>query len=167
MLLLFISLFVALCSIYLWRKKGRDVFVLEVKKLHPLAFYPKRSSSEAAGLDLFSYDWAREIGPQRRANIRTGICMNIPRGYYGRIAPRSGLASRHCIDVGAGVIDADFTGEIVVLLINNHHAKDFYVQHGDKIAQIVFEKIGTPLIKEVAELSKVTERGANGFGSTG
>ena len=91
--------------------------------------------------------------------------MSIPLGCYGRIAPRSGLALKKFIDIGAGVIDADYRGEIGVILFNFSDT-DFAVNMGDKIAQIVFEKIKTPKIKEVKSLEG-TERGDDGFGSTG
>jgi dUTP pyrophosphatase len=84
---------------------------------------------------------------------------------YARIAPRSGLAARHSIDVMAGVIDADHTGEIKVVLIN-HGEQDVVIKMGDRIAQMVFERIYLPEIEEVAQVD-VTQRGAGGFGSTG
>ena len=83
----------------------------------------------------------------------------------GRIAPRSGLASKHMIDTGAGVIDADYRGQVKVLLFN-HGEKDFEVKEGDRIAQLVLERIYTPEVKEVEELEE-SVRGAGGFGSTG
>lgn len=83
----------------------------------------------------------------------------------GRVAPRSGLASKHFIDTGAGVIDADYRGHVKVLLFN-HGEVDYEVQEGDRIAQLIVERIYTPEVVEVAELEE-SVRGAGGFGSTG
>lgn len=83
----------------------------------------------------------------------------------GRIAPRSGLASKHFIDTGAGVIDADYRGQVKVLLFN-HAEEDFQIQEGDRVAQLIIERIYTPEVVEVAELEE-SVRGAGGFGSTG
>jgi dUTP pyrophosphatase len=83
----------------------------------------------------------------------------------GRIAPRSGLAAKHFIDTGAGVIDADYRGPVKVLLFN-HADTDFEVKEGDRIAQLVIERIYTPEVVEVQELEE-SVRGAGGFGSTG
>ena len=97
--------------------------------------------------------------------MKTGISVAIPEGCYGRIAPRSGLAVKRFIDVGAGVIDADYRGEIGVVLFN-HSDEDFVVKPGDRIAQLILEKIETPTVKEAEELPD-TKRGTDGFGSTG
>ncbi len=83
----------------------------------------------------------------------------------GRIAPRSGLAAKNFIDTGAGVIDADYRGPVKVLLFN-HGESDFEVKEGDRIAQLVIERIYTPEVVEVEELEE-SVRGAGGFGSTG
>lgn len=83
----------------------------------------------------------------------------------GRIAPRSGLAAKHFIDTGAGVIDADYRGQVKVLLFN-HNDADFAVAEGDRVAQLIIERIYTPEVVEVAELEE-SVRGAGGFGSTG
>ena len=90
---------------------------------------------------------------------------NLTTNLDGRIAPRSGLASKHMIDTGAGVIDADYRGQVKVLLFN-HGEKDFEVKEGDRVAQLVLERIYTPEVKEVQELED-SVRGAGGFGSTG
>lgn len=83
----------------------------------------------------------------------------------GRIAPRSGLASKHFIDTGAGVIDSDYRGQVKVLLFN-HSESDFQVKEGDRVAQLIIERIYTPDIVVVEELEE-SVRGAGGFGSTG
>lgn len=83
----------------------------------------------------------------------------------GRVAPRSGLASKNFIDTGAGVIDADYRGEVKVLLFN-HAETDHEIKQGDRIAQLILERIYTPEVVEVQELEE-SVRGAGGFGSTG
>lgn len=97
--------------------------------------------------------------------IKTDIATAIPSGYYGRVAPRSGLAWKNSIDVGAGVIDEDYRGNVGVILFN-HSDVDFKVARGDRIAQLLLEKIITPEVVVVDELVD-TERGDGGFGSTG
>lgn len=137
---------------------------LLVKKLSARARLPTRGSAFAAGYDLYA---AREISvPSRgKALVATDLALAVPPGTYGRIAPRSGLASKHMIDTGAGVIDADYRGEVKVLLFN-HGEIDFAIKEGDRIAQLVLEKISTPEVKEVEALED-SARGSNGFGSTG
>ena len=92
--------------------------------------------------------------------------MAIPEGNYGRIAPRSGLAAKHSIDVGAGVIDSDYRGEVKVLLFNLSDT-DFEVKPGDRIAQLIIEKYTMTEIQEVEGKLDDTVRGEGGFGSTG
>ncbi|CAM1506726.1 Fc.00g063670.m01.CDS01 [Cosmosporella sp. VM-42] len=137
---------------------------LQVKKLSEKARLPTRGSAFAAGYDLYA---SRDIViPARgKALVSTDISMAAPAGTYGRIAPRSGLASKHFIDTGAGVIDEDYRGEVKVLLFN-HAETDFEIKEGDRIAQLVLERIYTPEVVEVQELEE-SVRGAGGFGSTG
>lgn len=97
--------------------------------------------------------------------VMTDIQIEIPEGCYGRIAPRSGLAHKHFIDVGAGVIDSDYRGNVGVIIFN-FSDQDFVVQRGDRIAQLICEKIENPELEEVQELF-VSARGDKGFGSTG
>ena len=99
------------------------------------------------------------------AIVDTGVSVSMPNGTYGRIAPRSGLAARHSISVGAGVVDADYRSTLKVILFN-HSDADFRFSKGDRIAQLILEKIATPLVVVVDELD-ATERGEGGFGSTG
>ncbi|MEQ8308104.1 MAG: dUTP diphosphatase [Hoeflea sp.] len=138
--------------------------VLEVKRLTPTASLPTRGSEQAAGLDLYA-DESRPILAGRSQIISTGISVMIPEGHYGRVAPRSGLAAKHEIDVLAGVIDSDYRGEIKVILHNLGY-KTFPVQRGERIAQLILEKISIPEVVEVENLD-ITERGDGGFGSTG
>lgn len=95
----------------------------------------------------------------------TDLAIAVPEGTYGRIAPRSGLAVKNFIDTGAGVIDADYRGQVKVLLFN-HSEVDFEVKESDRIAQLVLERIYTPDV-EVVEKLEESIRGAGGFGSTG
>ena len=137
---------------------------LRVKKLIPDATLPTRGSGGAVGYDLYSTE-ELVVPPTHRALVGTGIAIVLPVGVYGRVAPRSGLAVKHGIQVGAGVIDPDYTGEIKVVLFN-HGDKDFEVKKGDRIAQLILERCETPEVEEVGEV-KDTERGSKGFGSTG
>lgn len=100
-----------------------------------------------------------------KALVKTDIQIEVPDGTYGRVAPRSGLAWKNFIDVGAGVIDQDYRGNVGVILFN-HSDVDFEVQKGDRIAQLICEQIVHPVVIEAHELSD-TSRAAGGFGSTG
>ncbi|KAI0980200.1 hypothetical protein GJ496_008512 [Pomphorhynchus laevis] len=132
--------------------------------LNPDASAPVRGSCKSAGLDLSSVERVIILAGQR-ALIDTGICVAIPDGYYGRIAPRSGLAVKHGIDIGAGVIDSDYRGQIKILLFN-HGDTDYIVDVGSRIAQLICEKIAIPELLEVSSLDD-TSRGSKGFGSSG
>lgn len=137
---------------------------LRFVKLTDKAFTPTRGSALAAGLDLYSaYD--QFVPAQNRACIPTDLQIELPPGTYGRIAARSGIAWMHFIGVGAGVIDADFRGGISVVLFN-FSQRNFYVSRGERIAQLIVEKILIPTPEEVESLEE-TERGTRGFGSTG
>jgi dUTP pyrophosphatase len=106
------------------------------------------------------------IAPAKgKALIKTDIAIAIPENTYARIAPRSGLAWKHFIDVGAGVVDYDYRGPVGVVLYN-HGDADFTIERGDRIAQLILERICMADVKEVEELPD-TDRGSGGFGSTG
>jgi dUTP pyrophosphatase len=137
---------------------------LHFKRLHPEARLPSRGSAGAAGLDLYAVERVT-IEPGGRAAVPTGLAVAVPPGFYGRVAPRSGLAVRQGIDVLAGVIDADYRGEILCALVN-HGDAPFEVEPGARIAQLVVEAIATPEPAWAEELEE-TGRGAGGFGSTG
>ena len=137
---------------------------LRIKKLTYDAIIPTRGSGGAVGYDLYSTDEV-VIPPTHRALIGTGVAIVLPPGVYGRVAPRSGLAVKNGIQVGAGVVDPDYTGEVKVVLFN-HGDKDFEVKRGERIAQLVLERCETPDVEEIGLLEE-TERGAGGFGSTG
>jgi len=137
---------------------------LYVKKLSSQAILPVRGSREAAGYDLSSA--VQAVVPARgRKLIATDLAIAVPPGTYGRVAPRSGLALKKGIDVGAGVIDADYRGSVGVILFN-HSDDEFRIEPGDRIAQLILERIVTPPILEVEDLD-ATSRGEGGFGSTG
>ena len=135
-------------------------------KIVDSAIIPSKGSFGAAGFDLHaSTDTVIKFG--ERGLVKTGIALQIPDDCYARVAPRSGLTYNHGINVGAGVIDCDYRAEIGVILFN-HSKSDFVVNKGDRIAQLIFEKIYTctPEVVEYTELSD-TQRGVGGFGSTG
>ncbi|KIK05856.1 hypothetical protein K443DRAFT_674896 [Laccaria amethystina LaAM-08-1] len=137
---------------------------LLVKRLSQKAKLPTRGSQLAAGYDLYSAE-RKTVPAHGKALIDTQISIAVPIGTYGRVAPRSGLASKFMIATGAGVIDADYRG-VVFILLYNLSDKDFQVEEGDRVAQLILEKIYNPEVLEVADLD-TTLRGANGFGSTG
>ncbi|NXM27004.1 DUT protein, partial [Oxyruncus cristatus] len=137
---------------------------LRFTKLSENAFAPSRGSARAAGYDLYSaYDCV--IPPMEKAVVKTDIQIALPSGCYGRVAPRSGLAAKHFIDVGAGVIDEDYRGNVGVVLFN-FGKETFEVKKGDRIAQLICERIYYPELEEVDALDD-TDRGEGGFGSTG
>ena len=136
---------------------------LRVKKLTLEARIPTKGSSQAAGHDLYAQE-TQKIPATGQGIIGTGIAIGLPSGTYGRIAPRSGLAIRHSLTVNAGVIDADYTGEIKVVLVNLG-TEDYQVHKGDKIAQLIVERIISEEAILVHEL-ETTTRGTKGFGSS-
>ncbi|KAK2660515.1 hypothetical protein Ddye_007048 [Dipteronia dyeriana] len=140
------------------------VSLLRVKKLSDKAVLPSRGSPLAAGYDLSSATETK-VPARGKALVPTDLSIAIPVGTYARVAPRSGLTWKHSIDVGAGVIDADYRGPVGVILFN-HSDVDFEVKVGDRIAQLIIEKIMTPDVLEVEDLDS-TVRGEGGFGSTG
>lgn len=152
---------------------------LPTKLLNDNAVIPTYGSEHAAGMDLYADLRPRDtdgmkfknlhfvhiLEPGERKLFKTGISVNIPDFHYGRIAPRSGLAYKHGIDVMAGVIDNDYRGEIGVILIN-HGDEPFTIEHGDRIAQMIITPF-THAAPEVVEDLDDTVRGSGGFGSTG
>jgi dUTP pyrophosphatase len=137
---------------------------LSFEKLDPNAVLPTRGSRSAAGLDLYSIE-AIILNPNERQLIRTGLAVAIPEGFYGRVAPRSGLAIKKGLDVLAGVIDSDYRGEIGCLL-HNVGEERINLPAQSKICQLIIEKIVTPTAVWANNLSE-TDRGSGGFGSTG
>lgn len=129
---------------------------------------PRKMSSQASGYDLFAAVGAPvSLSPGERALIPTGIALAMPEGLEAQIRPRSGLAFKHgitCLNT-PGTIDADYRGEIKVLLINLG-IEPFAIARGERIAQMVFQTVPAVELLQVEELSD-TERGAGGFGHTG
>ena len=131
---------------------------------------PKYESSGAAGLDLMAAIKENKkilISPGKAEMIPSGIAVAIPQGFEAQIRPRSGLASKNGITVlnSPGTIDSDYRGEILIMLIN-HSKKDFEISRGMRIAQMVISKIEQFNLISVEELG-ITQRGIDGFGSTG
>lgn len=104
---------------------------------------PIRTTEEAAGADVFSAE-ACTVPPGGRRRVSLGFKLTVPKGTYARLAPRSGLALKHSVDIGAGVIDRDCAGICAVVLVNSGQ-RPFEVRIGDRIAQLVFEKISQAL----------------------
>ena len=138
--------------------------VLNFKRLDPGATLPTRGSSLSAGVDIYVIE-ELTIPPGERRLARTGLAVAIPEGYYGRLAPRSGLATKNGLDTLAGVIDADYRGEIGCLLYNAGN-ETIHLPAQSKICQLIIEKIITPTPVWAEEISD-TDRGSGGFGSTG
>lgn len=129
---------------------------------------PQRATSGASGLDLCAATSAPVVlEPGQRAAIPTGLCLALPPGAEGQVRPRSGLALRNGVTVlnAPGTIDADYRGEIQVILINLGD-QPFVVSRGDRIAQLVCSTVAQATIVEVDDLDQ-TARGSGGFGSTG
>ncbi|MDD3262998.1 MAG: dUTP diphosphatase [Candidatus Absconditabacteria bacterium] len=134
------------------------------KKLSEKAKIPAQATFSDAGYDLFSTE-NHLLQPGERKLFPTNISTAIPHGYYGRIAPRSGLAYKHGIDVLAGVIDSGYRGDIGVIMINFGN-EALQINEGDKIAQFIIEKCHEIQREEVDELPE-SQRGEGGWGSTG
>ena len=152
---------------------------IKFKKLHPDAKMPTKKPNDA-GYDLYSIEGGI-INPFERRLFQTGIAVEIPKGFYGRVAPRSGLAYKSGIDILAGVIDNPYRDSIGVIMYNTNGAEVFYrgihqtplgiagkyeVKPGDKIAQLIIENCQEVEFVEVEELSS-SDRGTNGYGSSG
>jgi dUTP pyrophosphatase len=138
--------------------------MIKVKLLSPNAKVPIYGSELAAGMDLHIAQ-PGSIEPGERKMFHTDIAIEIPHGFYGQVAPRSSLAKNYGIDTLAGVIDADYRGEVTVLLINHGDAPVTFAK-GDRIAQLIVKPCNMEHFQVVDNLSK-TARDTGGFGSTG
>ena len=147
---------------------------IKVKKLHPDARLPTYGSAEAAGADVYALgeDFEGELvmfgmQPGQRRLVRTGIAIELPEGFEVQVRPRSGLALKKGVTVlnTPGTVDSDYRGEIGVILFNAGQ-EDFWVEPGDRIAQLVVKPVVRGTFCEVEELGS-SDRGAGGFGSTG
>ncbi len=146
-------------------QKKKNNMNIQIKKLSDQAKIPTQGSKYAAGYDLYAAEEVL-VNTMGRKLVKTNISISIPEGYYGRIAPRSGLAYKNGIDVLAGVIDSDYRGDIGVILFNTDHNLDFEVNVGDRIAQIIIEKCHSANWETVETLD-ATVRSEGGFGSSG
>lgn len=129
---------------------------------------PAYATPLSAGMDLrAALDAPVELKPLERALVPTGLYLQIPAGYEAQVRPRSGLAAKHGITVlnTPGTIDADYRGEIKVILVNLSH-QPFTIEPGERIAQMVFARCEQATLEAVEALDE-TQRGAGGFGSTG
>ena len=141
-----------------------EIINLPCIKILLTACMPTCATSKSVGLDLYSPTNVL-IPAHDKILIDRGIAFQIPIGYYGQIASRSGLAIHHHIHVGAGVVDPDYTGSVHVLLMNLS-SQDHVIEKNHHIAQMILEKVAYLVICEVPQMLP-TEHGANGFGSTG
>jgi dUTP pyrophosphatase len=139
---------------------------IAVKLLHPEARLPERAHPGDAGTDLFSVEEVTIPAGERRI-VATGLALAIPEGWAGFVQPRSGLAFKHGIMVvnSPGLIDAGYRGEVQVSLYNSG-AEAFVVKTGERIAQLVIQRVEEPHFSAAAELPD-TVRGQGGFGSSG
>jgi dUTP pyrophosphatase len=128
----------------------------------------ERGSDLAGGFDVRCSEHTVVIPSREAVLVGTGLHIAIPQGYVGFLKSRSGLASKKWLEVGAGVIDADYRGEVKVLL-HNHSDEDVVFNYGDRIAQLVIIKISEADVEPVMSLEELgdTSRGKDGFGSTG
>jgi len=146
------------------------VVPVEVMRLRPAAApdLPRYMSAGAAGLDLpADIDGELQLAPGERRLVPTGLAVAIPTGFEGQVRPRSGLAVRHGLTVlnAPGTVDADYRGEVQVLLVNLGH-EAVTIRRGDRIAQLIVAPVVRVEWREVPGLAP-SERGAGGFGSTG
>lgn len=137
---------------------------MQVKKLHEAARIPLYAHPHDAGMDLFTIETIT-ITPGERVQIRTGIAVVVPHGYVGLIWDKSGISHNAGMKILGGVIDSGYRGEILVGMINLGDT-DYTFNVGDKITQMLIQKVEQPVIEEVDELDS-TSRGTQGFGSTG
>jgi len=142
---------------------------MKVRVAHDSIDLPEYETNSSAGMDLRAYlpDGSISLDPKQRTLIGTGLFFEIPEGFEVQIRPRSGLALKHGVTVlnSPGTIDADYRGEIKVILIN-HGEEPFLIEHEMRIAQMVVSKYQQVQFKLVKELTS-SERGSGGFGSTG
>lgn len=146
-------------------KKQKMSNQLRIQLRSATAKAPTKGSLAAAGYDLYASQ-AAIIKARGQGLVSTDVSFTVPVGTYGRIAPRSGLAVKNGISTGAGVVDRDYTGEVKVVLFN-HSENDFEVKVGDRVAQLILEKIVEDAEVVIVESLEESARGAGGFGSTG
>ena len=140
---------------------------LRFRRLSEHATAPAQAHPGDAGYDLFAAE-AAVVEPGRRANVGTGVAVELPEGCAGLVLPRSGLAARHGVTLvnTPGLIDSGYRGEVRVLLLNTDRDVPFDVAVGDRVAQLLVVRFESPGLEEADELGE-SARGAGGFGSTG
>lgn len=138
--------------------------MLHVHRLTDTAKLPSKKHDDDAGFDLSS-DEDFTIEPWNKYLVSSGICFTVPPGTYGQIAPRSGMSMKG-VFVNAGVIDRNYTGEVKILLFNMT-SEPLTFKQGDRVAQLIVKKIENPKVVECVEGLTATDRGSDGFGSTG
>src|SRR3990167_10905695 len=138
--------------------------LIKFQKILEKAIIPHYAHPGDAGMDVFSAE-ETIIKAGERKSVRTGVKMELPEGFVGLVWDKSGLALKNGIKTMAGVIDSGYRGEIGIVLINLVQS-DFKIEKGQKIAQILIQKVERAEIEEVKNLNE-TKRGADGFGSTG
>jgi dUTP diphosphatase len=138
-----------------------------VRRLDPDLPLPQYAHPGDAGADLVAAEEV-DIGPGRRALVRTGVAIALPEGYVGLVHPRSGLAARLGVTVlnAPGTVDAGYRGEVMVILVNHDRAKSVKIRRGDRIAQLVVQRVERAHFHVVDELPE-SVRGSGGHGSTG
>ena len=137
---------------------------IKIKKLHSNAIIPNYAHKGDAGMDIYSCE-DTIIYPKQRKAVSTGISIALPENYVSLVWDKSGIALKQGITTLAGVCDSGYRGEYKIVLLNTT-TKNYKIKKGQKIAQILIQKIETPEIKEVENLDE-TSRGDGGFGSTG
>ena len=146
---------------------GNSQLDVLITRLDPAVPLPAYARAGDAGADLFAAEDV-DLAPGERALVRTGIAIALPEGYAGFVHPRSGLAAKHGVTLvnAPGTIDAGYRGEIKVILLNTDLAKAVSLRRGDRVAQLVVQRVENVTFREVPALPE-SARGDNGFGSTG
>lgn len=146
---------------------SEDAITLPIKRLDPTVELPSYAYAGDAGLDLRASESA-VLKPLERRLVSTGLAIAIPEGYAGFVQPRSGLALRKGLSMAntPGLIDAHYRGELKVCTVNLDSQNDIVIERGERIAQLVIQKVPVVTLTEVDELDE-TDRGTGGFGSSG
>ena len=146
---------------------SEDAITLPIKRLDPTVELPSYAYAGDAGLDLRASE-SVVLKPLERRLVSTGLAIAIPEGYAGFVQPRSGLALRKGLSMAntPGLIDAHYRGELKVCAVNLNSQNDIVIERGERIAQLVIQKVPVVTLTEVDELDE-TDRGTGGFGSSG
>lgn len=149
------------------REAGEDEVVVPIRRLDPTVELPGYAYAGDAGLDLRS-NADVTLAPHERALVPTGLAVAIPEGYAGFVQPRSGLALREGLSMAntPGLVDSHYRGELKVVAVNLDDERPIHIERGERIAQLVIQRVPAVRLVEVDELDE-TDRGAGGFGSSG